>query len=254
MNARPEILRVDHATLSYGNTVVLRDVSLSVRAGEVLGLIGPNGAGKSSLLRVLAGLQPPDEGSVQMEGANLADKAALWRAHRIAFLPQEAETLPPMAVRELVSLGRIPFGKGQSDEDRLAVEEALQQTRTLEFAHRAVTALSGGERARVLLSRALAVRAPVLLADEPIAALDPAHALSVMNLFRDLSRKGAAIVVVLHDLALASRFCDRVALLKDGAPVSMGLPEDVLTDDMVSHVYGVTVQRVCNAVIPWNLV
>ncbi|MCE0742990.1 ABC transporter ATP-binding protein [Acetobacter sicerae] len=254
MNTCPEILRADHATLRYGNSTVLRDVSLSVRTGEVFGLIGPNGAGKSSLLRVLAGLQAPDEGSVQMEGVNLAEKAALWRAHRIAFLPQEAETLPPMAVRELVSLGRIPFGKGQSDEDLLAVEEALQQTRTLEFAHRAVTALSGGERARVLLSRALAVRAPVLLADEPIAALDPAHALSVMNLFHDLSRKGVAVVVVLHDLALASRFCDRVGLLKDGKLVSMGAPADVLTDNMVSTVYGVTVQRVCNAVIPWDLI
>ncbi|MCH4090640.1 ABC transporter ATP-binding protein [Acetobacter sp.] len=254
MKTHPETLRVNQVTLRYGNMAVLRDISLSVHAGEVLGLIGPNGAGKSSLLRVLAGLQPPNEGTAQMEGVNLAEKVALWRARRIAFLPQEAETLPPMAVRELVSLGRIPFGNGRSDEDRLAVEEALQQTRTLEFAHRTVTSLSGGERARVLLSRALAVRAPVVLADEPIAALDPAHALSVMNLFRDLSRKGMAVVVVLHDLVLASRFCDRVALLKDGKLVSMGLPTDVLTDSMVSDVYGVTVQRVCNAVIPWDLV
>lgn len=158
-----------------------------------------------------------------------------------------------MAVRDLVSLGRLPFGKGRSDEDRMAVEEALKQTRTLEFADRPVTALSGGERARVLLSRALAVRAPVLLADEPIAALDPAHALSVMNLFLDLSRRGVAVVVVLHDLALASRFCDRVALVKNGELVAIGTPGEVLTDNMVSEAYGVTVKRIESAIIPWEL-
>ncbi|AQS84528.1 MAG: ABC transporter ATP-binding protein [Acetobacter aceti] len=253
MNTVSEILRVDHVTLRYGDVIVLRDVSLSIRTGEVFGLIGPNGAGKSSLLRVIAGLQRPEEGRVRLEGDNLAEKAALWRAHRIAFLPQEAETLPLMAVRDLVSLGRLPFGKGRSDEDRMAVEEALKQTRTLEFADRPVTALSGGERARVLLSRALAVRAPVLLADEPIAALDPAHALSVMNLFLDLSRRGVAVVVVLHDLALASRFCDRVALVKNGELVAIGTPGEVLTDNMVSEAYGVTVKRIESAIIPWEL-
>ncbi len=239
-------------SLSLGGMTVLNDVSLTARRREVLGLIGPNGAGKSSLLRVLAGLRRPDAGSVVLDGEPLAMMSSRRRATQIAFMPQNGGEPPPMAVHDLVSLGRLPFGGDAADQD--AIIRAMEETGTISLRERPASALSGGELARVLLARALAVEAPYLLADEPIAALDPAHALSVMALFRSLARKGTSVTVVLHDLTLAARFCDRVALLQEGRLAGCGRPEDVMTDAAMRDVYKVDVRRLDGAVVPWDLV
>lgn len=253
MSGGAPFLRAHDVTLALGEREVLRSVRLSARRGEVLGLIGPNGAGKSTLLRMLAGLGLPDRGHVEMEGIPLALFSGSQRARRIAFLPQNAAVPPPMSVEDLVSLGRLPFGARETATDDALIAAALRRTETQELRRRPATSLSGGELARVLLARALAVEAPCLLADEPIAALDPAHALTVMGLFRELARTGCCVVVVLHDLALASRFCDRVALLQEGQLVAEGAACDVMSDTALRAVYGIDVRRVEGAVIPWSL-
>ncbi|NHO33501.1 ABC transporter ATP-binding protein [Acetobacter fallax] len=252
MSAETGGLSAANVSLRLGGRSVLNDVSLEARQGEVLGLIGPNGAGKSTFLRVLAGLRQPDTGDVTLDGGRLADLSPNRRARQIAFMPQNGGSPPPMDVSDLVSLGRLPFGSDPANRD--AIAQAMEETGTVSLKDRPATALSGGELARVLLARALAAETPYLIADEPIAALDPAHALSVMSLFCALARKGRSITVVLHDLTLAARFCDRVVLLQSGCIAGSGTPAGVMTDAAMRDVYNVDVRRVEGAVIPWRLV
>ncbi|MBM9402701.1 ABC transporter ATP-binding protein, partial [Gluconacetobacter azotocaptans] len=161
---------------------------------------------------------------------------------------------PPMHVADLVALGRLPY-RAHPDRarDGAAVTRALAEADLLALRDRPASRLSGGERARMGLARALAVEAPYLLADEPVAALDPAHALAVMDVFRRLAAGGAGVVVVLHDLMLAARFCDRIVLMHAGQVAAQGRPADVLTDAALRAVYGVEVRRIEDAVIPWRL-
>jgi iron complex transport system ATP-binding protein len=229
----------------YGEHVALRPTTLDLGRGEFVALVGPNGAGKSSLLKALAGLAA-HAGTVSWHGAPLASLAERERARSIAYLPQAPTFHWPLLVRELVALGRLPhrsYGSAPSSADEAAVDWALQQTATAEFSARTVDHLSVGERARVLLARALAVRAPVLLVDEPTAMLDPLHQLEIMAMLRDYAHgKGtehALVVAVLHDLTLAARFCNRVLLLDAGAIVADGVPTAALTADAVRRHYGV---------------
>lgn len=237
-----------------GGADLLRHVSAVFRAGQVTALIGPNGAGKSTLLRVLAGLLVPTSGSVHVQGAPLAGMALAHRALQIAYMPQDVPVFPAMPVREVASLGRLPCGETPSRAlTHPAVDHALHLTGLSELAQRDASRLSGGERARLMLARALSVEAPVLLADEPVAALDPAHALAVMQMFRALAAQGRCVVVVIHDLMLATRFCDRLVLLRDGALLH-ALPPEQLSDALVAETYGVTTRRLEGAVLPWDLV
>ncbi|WP_408906018.1 ABC transporter ATP-binding protein [Nguyenibacter vanlangensis] len=247
-------LYVRGATLSLAGRTILDDAAARLAPGEVLGLIGPNGAGKSTLLRVMAGMQRPDAGGAVLDGRDLAAAAAGWRARHLSFLPQEDVPPPPMRVEDLVALGRLPHrAHPERARDREAITRALRETDLLDLRARPGSMLSGGERARMRLARALAVEAAYLLADEPVAALDPAHALNVMASFRRLAAGGTGVAVVLHDLALAARFCDRVMLMQAGRVVADGLPQDVLTDMAMQAVYGVAVRRIGQAVIPWSL-
>nr|WP_220789999.1 ABC transporter ATP-binding protein [Gluconacetobacter tumulisoli] len=240
--------------MSLGGRAVLHPSSVRVAPGELVGLIGPNGAGKSTLLRVLGGMQAPDEGEIVLDGRSLATAGRTWRARTLSFLPQDEVPPPPMRVADLVALGRLPH-RGHPDRarDSAAVTRALAETDLLALRDRPGSQLSGGERARMRLARALAVEAAYLLADEPVAALDPAHALAVMASFRRLAAGGTGLVVVLHDLMLAARFCDRLVLMRAGRVVAQGQPADVLTDAAMRAVYGVEVRRVEDAVIPWAL-
>ena len=220
----------------YGTRTAVRATTLTLEPGHLVALIGPNGAGKSTLLRALAGLIA-HRGAVTWRGAALAKLDGRTRARTAAYLPQDPPVHWPLAARELVALGRLPhraYAASESTADTAAVAAAMRQTDTLEFAARSVSRLSVGERARVLLARALAVEAPVLLADEPIAMLDPYHQLEVLGTLRSYAAGGDAassqrlVVVVLHDLGLAARFCDRVLLMDTGAVVGDGAPDATL--------------------------
>nr|WP_245232682.1 ABC transporter ATP-binding protein [Thiorhodococcus minor] len=223
----------------------MRDLSLAVDAGELFGLIGPNGAGKSTLVKAAAQLLPY-QGRIRLDGQDLAGLEAPERARRIAYLSQGDVVQWPITVEDLVALGRHPYrgswwrGAGApSAEDRAAVEAALQATDIAHLRQRKVTELSGGERARARLARVLAVQAPLILADEPVAALDPRHQLQVMRLLRQHCDRGGSLILVLHDLTLASRFCDRLLLLHQGERIALGAPAEVLTAESLRSVYGI---------------
>jgi iron complex transport system ATP-binding protein len=247
----------------YEARAAVRATTLAVPTGQLVALVGPNGAGKSTLLRALAGLVTHG-GTVTWRGAALARLDARSRARTVAYLPQDPPVHWPLAARELVALGRLPhraYGANESVADAAAVTAAMGQTDTLEFAARSVSRLSVGERARVLLARALAVEAPVLLADEPIAMLDPYHQLDVMSTLRAYAAGDAGsgprlVVAVLHDLGLAARFCDRVLLMDAGAIVADGPPETALSSEAIRAHYRVepfiTRHEGEPLIVPWH--
>ncbi|MFJ9208717.1 heme ABC transporter ATP-binding protein [Streptomyces sp. NPDC102264] len=221
-----------------GQREVLRGVGLDARAGEVLALVGPNGAGKSTLLAALAADLRPDRGEVRIAGRPALDWSAPELALRRAVLPQAATLSFPFPVAEVVRMGRAPWaGTALEDEDEAAVAGAMAATETTEFAARPFSALSGGERARVALARVLAQRAPLLLLDEPTAALDLRHQELVLRVCRERAAAGDAVVVVLHDLGLAAAHADRTAVLHDGAVAAVGPPAEVFRDELLSRVY-----------------
>lgn len=230
----------------FGPRAVLDGVSASFRAGEVTAVLGPNGAGKSTLLACLAGLRKPAGGVVSLAGRALGEVSDLERARRLGFLPQAPEIAWSMDVETLVGLGRLPHrrGRGPGPEDRAAVARALAAVEMTDFAHRDATTLSGGERARVLLARALAGEPRWLLADEPLAGLDPGHQFDACALFRRAAGQGLGVVLTLHDLPLAARVADRVLLLHQGRCVADGSPDEVLTPERIAAVYGVSARRV----------
>ncbi len=261
MSAASE-LRVQQLSLTLGDKPVVSEVSLQLKPGEMLALIGPNGAGKTSLLKAIAQLLAY-RGHVQLGGQDLQQLSLQQRARQVAYLSQGHECCWPISVADLVALGRHPYQQGwrswrakdkRRDDD--AVLRALEKTDLLRLAERPLNQLSGGERARALLARALAVEAPLLLADEPVAALDPYHQLRVMELLRQHCNDGQNAIAVLHDLTLASRFCDRLALMDGGRLVAIGSVSDVLTPDNLRTVYGVSAmqgeyQEQCY-VLPWQ--
>ncbi|THF64634.1 ABC transporter ATP-binding protein [Pseudothauera nasutitermitis] len=231
------LLRVDALSVRRGAATLVDAVSLELERGELFGLIGPNGAGKSSLLRAIAQLIPHG-GACRLDGDALGALPAEVRARRLAYLAQGDHVVWPLRVRDFVALGRQPHGRKDAN-GAAAVEAALARMHLRELAGRRLDALSGGERARARLARALAVEASLLLADEPVAALDPYHQLSVMELLRQQCARGHSIVVVLHDLTLASRFCHRVLLMHQGRAVACGAPRQVLTPANLQRVYQV---------------
>jgi len=226
---------------ALGGTPILHDVTLSLSAGAVTAIVGPNGAGKSTLLEILAGLRRADAGAVELDGARLAGLRARARARRIGFLPQTPEVAWDVTTRTFVGLGRTayagPWGLGR--EDLGAVDAAMTAAGVADFAERVVTTLSGGERARVFVARALAGQPDWLLADEPLAGLDPGHALDALMLFRELAAQGRGVVVTLHDLSLAARVADRVVVLAGGRIVADGPPEACLDPRTLRAAYGV---------------
>lgn len=219
-----------------GRRAVLHGVSVPVRAGEVLALVGPNGAGKSTLLGALAADLPAVGGVVRIHGRPAAEWSAPELALRRAVLPQSATLSFPFTVEDVVRMGRAPHATTPAEDD-LAIAEAMAQAEVTDFALRPFSALSGGERARVALARVLAQRAPLLLLDEPTAALDLRHQELVLRLCRARAHAGDAVVVVLHDLALAAAYAHRVAILRAGRVAADGAPGDVFTERLLSDVY-----------------
>lgn len=249
------ILAAQNICVRRGAVDALRGASASASAGAVVGLIGPNGSGKSTLLSVLAGLLTPDAGGVMLDGAPLGDFTPTERARRIGYMEQSPVAHWPMTVEKLVMLGRTPHRAAfaaETAEDRDMVEAALLRADVARFRRRSAQELSGGERARVMLARVLAGDPAALLADEPAAGLDPYHQLQLMELLRDLAQEGRAVMVVLHDLTLAMRFCDRLILLERGTAAAEGAPESVLADPAAERVFGVNLRRGDGWVLPWT--
>ncbi|MET9828780.1 heme ABC transporter ATP-binding protein [Streptomyces sp. NPDC006385] len=230
------LAEADNLHVRLGPRTVLHGVSVTVRAGEVLALVGPNGAGKSTLLSALAADLPAAEGVVRIHGRPATDWTAPELALRRAVLPQSATLSFPFAVEDVVRMGRAPHASSPAEDD-LAVAEAMAATEVTAFAVRPFSALSGGERARVALARVLAQRAPLLLLDEPTAALDLRHQELVLRLCRERARAGDAVVVVLHDLGLAAAYAHRVAVLRAGRVAADGPPAEVFCEGLLSEVY-----------------
>ncbi|WP_298676281.1 ABC transporter ATP-binding protein [uncultured Lentibacter sp.] len=232
------LLSLEKLTARRGECPVVDSVSLTVEAGECVGLIGPNGAGKTSLMRAALGLLPAEGRS------SLASLGAAQRARAVAWLPQARDIAWPMTVETVVALGRIPYlaqGSKLRPDDRAAVDAALAETGLSGFAQRLATQLSGGEQARVLLARALAQETPLLLVDEPTAGLDPAHQIAAMQSFARLAGRGKSVIVSLHDLGLAARHCTRILMLSQGRLVADGPPTEVLTPALLREVFGIRV-------------
>ena len=236
-----ELLAARDVTVRLGGAAVVEGASLTLHGGELVAMVGPNGAGKTTLMRALAGLVPAD-GSITLGGRPLGALKPRERARAVAYLPQGHVFHWPMSVESIVMLGRAPHADAFSTTsagDRAAVEQALTTTETRIFADRAVTTLSGGEKARVALARALATQAPVLLADEPTAALDPRHQLTVMELLRAAAHAGNAVLAIMHDLTLAARFADRVLVMDRGRIVADALPAEALAPERLAAVFGI---------------
>jgi iron complex transport system ATP-binding protein len=235
------LLRATELSVSLAGTIIVDRTSLELERGKLTVLVGPNGAGKTTLMRALAGLLPA-EGRIELQGRPLRDYSARERARQVAYLPQGHIFHWPMSVAAVVALGRHPHADAfspLSDADRAAVGHALAATAIEPWAARSVTTLSGGERARVALARALATQAPILLADEPTMSLDPRHQLVVMELLARAAHDGGAVLAIVHDLALAARFADRVMMMERGALVADGSAHKVLTPERIADVFGV---------------
>ena len=243
-------LSVDGLRVELGGRAVLDGVSAAFAPGRVTAVLGANGAGKSTLLRTIAALVPTRAGRVTLDGADVAAMPARERAQAIGYLPQDAAVHWNMAVRDLVALGRLPHGDAGAE----AIAAALAATDTVALADRRVRSLSGGERARVLLARVLAGEPQWLLADEPLASLDPLHQLETLALLKAAAARGTGVVVVLHDLTLAARVADDVLLLKDGKVLAHGSTEAVLTEASLAAAYGVDVAIIAHphgrAIVP----
>ena len=242
------MLNIDSLTVAYGDKVVLRDISLEGRAGEILALIGPNGAGKSTLIRAATGVVPVQSGRVRVDGKDLNHLSPTQRAKILAVVPQARQLGGAYSVEQAVMMGRTPYlnwlGR-ESESDRAAVRLALEQTCLDLFAERPIARLSGGEQQRVLLARALAQSTPVLLLDEPTNHLDLQHQTNLLSLVRNLARKKhLAVLMALHDLNLVSFFADKVALLVDGELKCLGTPPEVIRAGQISAAYRTPVEVV----------
>jgi iron complex transport system ATP-binding protein len=245
--------------VTLGGRRVIEDVSFSLPRGCMAALVGPNGAGKTTLLRAVAGLLPA-EGAVRVGGDSTVSLSVRERARRLAYLPQGHEVHWPLPVRDVVALGRYPHGA--TDPSRLgprdaeAVEGAMRRTDVGMLADRTVTGISGGERSRTALARVLAVEAPVVLADEPIASLDPHYQIQVMTLLRNACEAGAIVLVVTHDLGLAARFADTALVLDRGRLVAAGPPQEALAPDILADVFRVSAFRTewdrKPVIVPWT--
>jgi len=245
-------------TVRAAGRAIVEEASLTLVPGEFVGLLGPNGAGKSTLLRALAGILP-HEGEVLLGEEAARRLSSRQRARALAYLPQERLVEWDITVREVVALGRHPFQRRFAQltpEDQAAIGAALEDVDAHHLATRPARVLSGGEKARVLLARALAVGAPLLLADEPMAGLDPFHQLHVMEILRARAHAGTGVLTVLHDMTLAARFLDRVVVMNCGHIVRSGPPAEVLDAALLEDVYAVTPligeHRGSRWLLPWS--
>nr|WP_303650224.1 ATP-binding cassette domain-containing protein [Halalkalicoccus sp. NIPERK01] len=219
---------------------VLDSISTHIGEGRFVGLVGPNGAGKSTLLRAIGAVLKPDAGTVLLDGEAVHDLPSRAASRRVATVPQDTHLSFDFDVREVVAMGRTPYRSRFRTSDPAgdeSVERALSRTETEEFADRSIGAVSGGERQRVVLARALAQDTPILLLDEPTASLDINHQIRTLELVRDLADEGKTVIAAIHDLNLAAHYCDDLLLLSEGRIVESGPPESVLTESNLTNAF-----------------
>jgi iron complex transport system ATP-binding protein len=229
--------------VSAGGAVLVDGASMVLRGGELVSILGPNGAGKTSLIRALIGLLKPDSGECRLNDTDCYRLSSAERAQQVSYLPQRRPLAWPNRVRDIVALGRFAHGAALGrlgDEDAAAVEAAIQSCDLQHLADRTADTLSGGELARVHFARTLAAHTPLLVADEPVDALDPLHQLRIASLMREFVDQGGGALVVLHDIALAARISDRLIWMKDGRIVAEGSPAETLTAETMATIYGVS--------------
>jgi iron complex transport system ATP-binding protein len=251
-------LVAENLSVKLGARTIVDGVSFALPRGRLTALVGPNGAGKTTLLRALAGLLPYT-GQLRIGSDSAAALGIRERARRFAYLPQGHTVHWPLPVRDIVALGRYPHGATDpsrlGESDTAIVERAMVAADLADFADRRVTELSGGERSRVALARVLAVDAPVILADEPIASLDPRHQIDVMTLLRQAAASGTLIILVTHDLGLAARFADTVLVMRDGRLAATGTPDEALNAQVLADVFRIDAFRAANegkpVIVPW---
>lgn len=237
-----ETLSVRDLTVTAGGATLVRNVSFELATGELIALIGPNGAGKTTLLRAALGLLKSAGGQALLGGRDTRRLAPLERARRVSYLPQQRPLVWPQAVRDIVALGRFAHGVALgrlSGRDAEAVDAAIAVCDLAHLTERSAATLSGGERARMHCARALAAEAPLLLADEPVASLDPRHQFQVLELIREFVDRGGGALIVLHDVGLAKRFADRLLWMKDGEIVADGSAAATLGPERLESVFGV---------------
>jgi ABC-type cobalamin/Fe3+-siderophores transport system ATPase subunit len=250
------LLTAKNLSLDLGDKPVVEDMNIHIDEGEFVGLIGPNGAGKSSLLRMLAALVKPGHGEISIASQQTTSQQLLTpidkvptqiRARFMAYLAQHEVPAWPLSVKNLVALGRSPWSSvmTSSESDQHAIEHALEMTEIKSLAARPVTELSGGELQRALLARVFAGQPKLILADEPIAALDVYHQLQIMELLQSHAHTGGAVIAALHDLSLAARFCSRLVLMHHGKLIAVGEPAQVLTSENLAQVYGIQAHVDC---------
>ena len=235
----PGRLDIEGVSVRAGAATLVRDVSLEVRPGEMLGLLGPNGAGKSSLLRTIYRMTRPASGQVLVNGENVWRRTASWVAQHVGAVLQDMPADFPLTVRDVVAMGRSAHKallEPDTAHDAALIDAAISLQSLEAFQHRPFRTLSGGERQRVLLARALVQQPQILVLDEPTNHLDIRYQLSLLRFVRET---GVTVIAALHDLNMAAMFCDRLCLMEGGGVVAQGTPEDVLTADRISEVYGI---------------
>lgn len=227
---------------AYGQQPVFTHINLNFQHGEFVGLIGPNGAGKSTLINLLMGLNKPTEGNVKLEGKPLQHYKQREIARHISLVPQDTSVHYAFTVREIVAMGRNPYlgaFQPESDKDREIIQQAMEKTDIAHMAERNVNQLSGGERQRVFIARAIAQQAPILIMDEPTASLDLCHQLDTLALLKSMTQEGHLAISAIHDVELASRFCDRIIVIAEGGVALQGAPVDVLTEETLSRYFSI---------------
>jgi iron complex transport system ATP-binding protein len=235
-------IRLENVSLNVEGASLLSEISMTLHRNELIALVGPNGAGKTTLLRCALGILSPTSGVAMIAGDNATDMSPVERARKLAYLPQLRPLSWPIRVKDIIALGRYAYGAPISNlkgEDAIAVKQAISDCELEHLSERNADTLSGGELARVHCARAFATQAPFLIADEPIVSLDPKHQLSILKLIRSFVDNGGGAMIVLHDISLAARFCDRVIWMKNGRIAADGSPIETVTSEKMADIFDV---------------
>ena len=248
----PALMKLENISFTYETLPVLRDLSISIWESNFIGLIGPNGSGKSTLLKIMGAILKPDSGSIQFKESLLSRINKKHFAQSVSWIPQDHPMVFPFKVSEIVLMGRHPYLSPlsfESEEDFEISRRAMETTMTYQFADRYFNEISGGEKQRVMIASALAQNPEMMLLDEPTAALDLKYQIQILSILKNLNAgHKMTLIMAMHDLNLASKFCNRLILLNEGQIVRDGTPEQVLEKNILEQVYGIEVDLVSNTI------